>query len=43
MNSEELKKALDQMYDLGYKHGYEMAKRDMQIKQLEDEIERLGE
>lgn len=33
--------ALQEMYDLGYKHGYEMAKKDLEVEQLEQEIKDL--
>lgn len=36
---DKLSEALDKMYDLGYKHGYEIAKKDMEIAQLEREVD----
>lgn len=32
---------LDRMYQLGYKHGYEVAKKDIEIAQLEREIDSM--
>lgn len=34
-----LKANYKEMYDLGYKHGYEMAKKDLELEQLEREID----
>jgi hypothetical protein len=31
--------SLQGMYDLGYKHGYEIGLKDAEIKRLEEEIE----
>lgn len=39
--SNTIKDSLQEMYDLGYKHGYEMAKKDAQIEQLKKETEAL--
>jgi hypothetical protein len=33
--------SLQQMYDLGYKHGYEMRLRDAKIERLSKEIEEI--
>lgn len=41
MDTTVIKDSLDRMYKLGYEHGYEAAKRDIQIQKLEEEIKRL--
>ena len=39
----EYKKSLMEMYDLGVKHGYEHAQKDLEIEKLEKEIAALKE
>jgi hypothetical protein len=34
-----IKDSLQEMYDLGYKHGYEMAKKDAELENLKAELE----
>lgn len=34
-----LKASFNEIYDLGYKHGYAIAKKDFEIEQLESEID----
>ena len=41
MDKSEYEKSLQKMYDLGYEHGYEKAKRDAEIKKLEEEIKEM--
>jgi hypothetical protein len=36
---DDYKEALDKMYKLGYEHGYEMAKKDIEIERLKKEVE----
>jgi hypothetical protein len=40
--SEVIKDSLKEMYDLGFKHGYELGRKDLTIEQLEKEIEELA-
>ena len=35
------KKHLDDMYQLGKKHGFELGQKDMELKLLNEEIKRL--
>jgi hypothetical protein len=37
-----VKDSLEEFYDLGYEHGYQMAKMDMEIVQLNKDIEEMS-
>jgi hypothetical protein len=39
----EIAESLQKMYDLGYKHGYEMALKDREVVQLKEEIAGIEE
>jgi hypothetical protein len=36
-----LKEDLQKMYDLGYSHGHEIAKAEIELKRLQEEIKEL--
>lgn len=40
---EKLKKDFQDFYNLGYKNGYEMAKKEAELKKLTKEVEELKE
>lgn len=37
----EYEKALIEMYEMGKEHGYELAKKDMELERLRKEVEKL--
>ena len=39
--TDKFSKAFDSMYKLGFKHGYTMAQKDLELKQLDEEIKEL--
>lgn len=41
MKDDELAKALRDMYDLGYKHGYSIALKEAKLEKLTKELEDL--
>ena len=41
--NDDIKNNLQEIYDLGFAHGYELAQKDIELKQLTKEVEELQE